>query len=300
LRGSAARQRTTSGVPSGAFAFGSAPASSSMETIRPVGLVAAQWRGVHPPASRTLTRIPAPVGISLWRADPDDERDVGAHRDLYVRWAAAQNGPLTRDGALHRPLDGHDTVTLALAGDTVVGYAAWSRTDGYQGGAATVQDKTRVRGSRWERIGGRERAGRRRRRGRQRGRRHCRRHEHQGAGDREARRGEQDRRHMRGADLRRPPGQAPDDAQRGEQRRVGRRDVRCTHPPIIDDAAEETEPSVRTGPQSTIRSARASRAGGIARPSFRALARLTTSSKTVGCSIGRSDGFAPRTIRSTK
>jgi predicted acetyltransferase len=85
-----------------------------------------------------LTRLPAPAGISLRRADPDDERDVGAHRDLYVRWAAAQNGPLTREGALHRPLDGHDTVTLALDGDAVVGYAAWSRTDGYQGGAATV------------------------------------------------------------------------------------------------------------------------------------------------------------------
>jgi len=63
-----------------------------------------------------LTRLPAPAGISLRRADPDDERDVGAHRDLYVRWAAAQNGPLTREGALHRPLDGHDTVTLALDG----------------------------------------------------------------------------------------------------------------------------------------------------------------------------------------
>ena len=34
-----------------------------------------------------LTRIPAPAGITLRRADPDDERDVAAHRDIYARWA---------------------------------------------------------------------------------------------------------------------------------------------------------------------------------------------------------------------
>jgi len=86
-----------------------------------------------------LTRIPAPAGITLRRADPADERDVDAHRDLYVRWARAQNGPLTREGVLQQPLGGHDTVTLAVdADDAVVGYAAWSRSDGYHAGTATV------------------------------------------------------------------------------------------------------------------------------------------------------------------
>ena len=86
-----------------------------------------------------LTRIPAPAGITLRRADPDDERDVAAHRALYDRWAPAQNGPLTREGPLQRPLDGRDTVTLALdAEGAAVGYAAWSRADGYQADAAAI------------------------------------------------------------------------------------------------------------------------------------------------------------------
>jgi predicted acetyltransferase len=87
-----------------------------------------------------LTRIPAPSGITLRRADPDDERDVVAHRAVYDRWASAQNGPLTREAALHRPLDGRDTVTLALDGDAVVGYAAWSLTDGDAGATVAVHE----------------------------------------------------------------------------------------------------------------------------------------------------------------
>jgi predicted acetyltransferase len=86
-----------------------------------------------------LTRIPASAGITLRRADPDDERDVAAHRAVYDRWASAQNGPLTREGPLQRPFDGRDTVTLALdASGTSVGYAAWSRVDGDRGGASTM------------------------------------------------------------------------------------------------------------------------------------------------------------------
>lgn len=86
-----------------------------------------------------LGRIPAPDGITVRRADPGDERDVAAHRELYERWARSQNGPLAREGALQHPLGGHDTVTLALDGDAaVVGYVAWSRADGYHEGTATV------------------------------------------------------------------------------------------------------------------------------------------------------------------
>ena len=34
-----------------------------------------------------LTRIPAPPGVVLRRADPADERDAAAHQAVYVRWA---------------------------------------------------------------------------------------------------------------------------------------------------------------------------------------------------------------------
>src|SRR5262249_44627400 len=46
-------------------------------------------------------------------------------------------------------------------------------------------------------------------------------------------------------------------------------------------------------------SARARSVGGISRPSALAVVRLTTSSNLVGCSTGRSAGFAPRRILST-
>src|SRR6516164_8486347 len=46
-------------------------------------------------------------------------------------------------------------------------------------------------------------------------------------------------------------------------------------------------------------SARASSVGGTSRPSAFAVVRLTTSSNLVGCSTGRSAGFAPRRILST-
>ena len=46
-------------------------------------------------------------------------------------------------------------------------------------------------------------------------------------------------------------------------------------------------------------SARASRVGGIVSPSALAVFRLMTSSNLVGCSTGRSAGFAPRRILST-
>jgi len=45
--------------------------------------------------------------------------------------------------------------------------------------------------------------------------------------------------------------------------------------------------------------ARSKIAGGIVRPSALAVFRLTTSSKWVGCSNGRSAGLAPRRILST-
>jgi hypothetical protein len=46
-------------------------------------------------------------------------------------------------------------------------------------------------------------------------------------------------------------------------------------------------------------SARASSVGGISRPSALAVIRLMTRSNLVGCSTGRSAGFAPRRILST-
>src|SRR5262249_31925747 len=52
-------------------------------------------------------------------------------------------------------------------------------------------------------------------------------------------------------------------------------------------------------PHSITSSARASNVGGTSRPSAFAVVRLTTSSNLVGCSTGRSAGFAPRRILST-
>jgi predicted acetyltransferase len=86
-----------------------------------------------------LARIPAPTGIVLRRADRGDDRDVAAQREVYDRWAAAQDGPLTRRGPVRDRLEHHGTVTLAHdAGGRPVGYAAWRRTDGYQAGRAAV------------------------------------------------------------------------------------------------------------------------------------------------------------------
>jgi predicted acetyltransferase len=87
-----------------------------------------------------LTRVRAPAGVTLHRADAADDRDVVAHREVYDRWAAAQNGPLTRRGARQRPLDGRDTVTLARDPDgRPLGYVAWTRPDGYQPGVSTLR-----------------------------------------------------------------------------------------------------------------------------------------------------------------
>src|SRR5262249_8450359 len=56
----------------------------------------------------------------------------------------------------------------------------------------------------------------------------------------------------------------------------------------------------RAAPNHSITSsARARRGGGISRPSALAVLMLTTRSKRVGCSTGKSDGFAPLRILST-
>src|SRR5262245_46426027 len=63
-------------------------------------------------------------------------------------------------------------------------------------------------------------------------------------------------------------------------------------------AAEQRDE--RAAFHSITSSARASSDGGIVSPSAFAVLRLMISSKIVGCSIGRSAGFAPLRIRSTK
>src|SRR5262249_10844926 len=52
-------------------------------------------------------------------------------------------------------------------------------------------------------------------------------------------------------------------------------------------------------PHSITSSARASSVGGTSRPSAFAVIRFMTRSNLVGCSTGRSPGFAPRRILST-
>ncbi|HXH79184.1 GNAT family N-acetyltransferase [Nocardioides sp.] len=75
------------------------------------------------PAESTTTR----------RATADD---FDAVRRVYETWASAQNGPLTRAGASFPAdadefVDSFTGVTLALAGDDIVGYASWNRGSGY-------------------------------------------------------------------------------------------------------------------------------------------------------------------------
>lgn len=103
-----------------------------------------------------LTRIPAPPGVVVRRAV---ESDAAAHQAVYDRWAAAQNGPLTRRGPQWRPFDGRDTVTLALdAEGEPVGYAAWGRTDGYHSATLTVHELIALSGpavaALWRMFGG--------------------------------------------------------------------------------------------------------------------------------------------------
>src|SRR5262245_54786029 len=65
-----------------------------------------------------------------------------------------------------------------------------------------------------------------------------------------------------------------------------------------EDAADE--PDELPPPHSMTSSARASRDGGTVRPSDLAVLRFMTSSNLVGCSTGRSLGFAPLKILSTR
>src|SRR5207253_5819178 len=63
---------------------------------------------------------------------------------------------------------------------------------------------------------------------------------------------------------------------------------------------EETHAPQQTTAHSITSSARASSVGGMMTPSAFAVFRLITSSNLVGCSTGRSAGFAPLKILSTK
>src|SRR5205807_9068758 len=71
----------------------------------------------------------------------------------------------------------------------------------------------------------------------------------------------------------------------------------------LSSAVEEGRISAKLGhwPDYSITpSARTKNVSETARPSILAVLRLTMSSKFVGCSIGRSAGFAPLRMRSTK
>ena len=74
-------------------------------------------------------------------------------------------------------------------------------------------------------------------------------------------------------------------------------------PPKADIARRPLDarfvPEADIGRYSITSSAMASTPGGMVRPSAFAVLRFITNSNLVGCSIGRSDGFAPRKILST-
>ncbi len=88
-----------------------------------------------------LAGLRAPAGVTTRRATA---ADVPAVRRVHERWAAAQNGPLTRRGpafvqSAQDQLADVTGVTLALDGaGEVAGYAAWRRGEGY-GATATLE-----------------------------------------------------------------------------------------------------------------------------------------------------------------
>src|SRR5262249_1130191 len=74
--------------------------------------------------------------------------------------------------------------------------------------------------------------------------------------------------------------------------------ARRARPPRRCRAAEQRDELAATD-HSITSSTRASREGGISRPSAFAVVRLITRSNLVGCWTGRSAGFSPRKILST-
>lgn len=101
---------------------------SSLDTIE-IGLD--ELAGVRPPAATRVRR--AGVG------------DVPAVRALYDRWAAEQNGPLTRTGPRFAATDAEllevvTAITVAVdADDRVVGYAIWDRGAGYDPATSVME-----------------------------------------------------------------------------------------------------------------------------------------------------------------
>lgn len=101
---------------------------TSLDTVE---VATAELSGVRPP---TVTRTR--------RARVED---VPAVRALYDRWAAAQNGPLTRTGPRFATtdaelLDEATAVSLAVdADDQVVGYATWDRGADYDPATSVLE-----------------------------------------------------------------------------------------------------------------------------------------------------------------
>ncbi|HEU5484099.1 MAG TPA: GNAT family N-acetyltransferase [Microlunatus sp.] len=85
-------------------------------------------------ATSELATVPAPARVATRRAVVDD---LPAVRDLYDRWAAAQNGALTRRGTSFphsdtELLEDFDGITVAEDTDgRLVGYASWDRGQHY-------------------------------------------------------------------------------------------------------------------------------------------------------------------------
>jgi predicted acetyltransferase len=92
-------------------------------------------------ATAELAAVRRPVATTTRRARVED---VPALRATYDAWAAAQNGPLTRTGPRFAAtdqelLDDVTAVSLAVEGDTVVGFAVWDRGDGYDPATAVLE-----------------------------------------------------------------------------------------------------------------------------------------------------------------
>jgi predicted acetyltransferase len=101
------------------------------------------WASVGSVDTWTVPTLALPrTGAAGLTVRDGTDADLPAAHEVYRTVAAQHNGMLSRDEArLDRTLDRADGLTLVADGDSVVGYAIWTRGERYgPGGALTVHD----------------------------------------------------------------------------------------------------------------------------------------------------------------
>lgn len=88
-----------------------------------------------------LARVRAPEGVTVRRAGIED---VPAIEAVHARWAAAQNGPLTRDEEpfavpAEEWFTEYTGVTVAVEDGEITGFVSWDRGEGYDPRKAVIE-----------------------------------------------------------------------------------------------------------------------------------------------------------------